>query len=94
MYRARFLFLFFLRKKLSTLFAATGEPALCMSYAVPIALRYALDSARKDAGSDDLWYNLGELCVFVIRKMKFVCVLVMICLQMVQSPLKRSCSPV
>ncbi|XP_076758274.1 uncharacterized protein LOC143427746 [Xylocopa sonorina] len=37
---------------------ATGEPPLCMSYTVPIAIRYALDSARIDAGDKDPWYKL------------------------------------
>ncbi|XP_017888813.1 xanthine dehydrogenase/oxidase-like isoform X2 [Ceratina calcarata] len=37
---------------------ATGEPPLCLSYTVPIAIRYALDSARKDAGNNDPWYQL------------------------------------
>lgn len=39
---------------------ATGEPALCMSYNIIIALRYALDSARKDAGGLEYWFNLGK----------------------------------
>ncbi|XP_054016678.1 uncharacterized protein LOC128897052 isoform X1 [Hylaeus anthracinus] len=37
---------------------ATGEPPLCMSCAVPIALRNAIDSARRDAGNNDPWYQL------------------------------------
>ncbi|XP_076651937.1 uncharacterized protein LOC143358591 [Halictus rubicundus] len=37
---------------------ATGEPPLVMSVAVPIAIRNALDSARKDAGNNDAWYRL------------------------------------
>lgn len=37
---------------------ATGEPPLCMSCVIPIAIRNALDSARKDARNDTLWYPL------------------------------------
>ncbi|XP_076397558.1 uncharacterized protein LOC100882814 isoform X3 [Megachile rotundata] len=37
---------------------ATGEPPLCMSYVIPIAIRNALDSARKDAQDSALWYPL------------------------------------
>ncbi|XP_061934259.1 uncharacterized protein LOC107992596 isoform X2 [Apis cerana] len=36
---------------------ATGEPPLCMSYAIPIAIHNALNSARKNSGSNDAWYN-------------------------------------
>ena len=39
---------------------ATGEPASCLSCSIPIAIRYALDSARADAGNKDLWYQLGK----------------------------------
>jgi xanthine dehydrogenase molybdopterin-binding subunit B len=38
---------------------ATGEPPLCMSCSVLFALRYALDSARKEAGKPDEWYQIG-----------------------------------
>ncbi|XP_069693946.1 uncharacterized protein [Periplaneta americana] len=38
---------------------ATGEPPLCMSCSVLFALKYALDSARKEAGHPDEWYPLG-----------------------------------
>ena len=38
---------------------ATGEPPLCMSCTIPIAIRYALNSARADAGNKDPWYQLG-----------------------------------
>ncbi|XP_055372025.1 uncharacterized protein LOC129606005 [Condylostylus longicornis] len=39
---------------------ATGEPSLCMSIVALFALRYALDSARKDAGLKNTdWFNLG-----------------------------------
>nr|XP_031846555.1 xanthine dehydrogenase 1-like isoform X1 [Nomia melanderi]XP_031846556.1 xanthine dehydrogenase 1-like isoform X1 [Nomia melanderi]XP_031846557.1 xanthine dehydrogenase 1-like isoform X1 [Nomia melanderi]XP_031846559.1 xanthine dehydrogenase 1-like isoform X1 [Nomia melanderi]XP_031846560.1 xanthine dehydrogenase 1-like isoform X1 [Nomia melanderi] len=37
---------------------ATGEPPLCMSCVIPIAIRNALNSARKDAGNTDVWYQL------------------------------------
>ncbi|XP_055625820.1 xanthine dehydrogenase/oxidase-like isoform X3 [Toxorhynchites rutilus septentrionalis] len=38
---------------------ATGEPALNMAIVVLFALRYALRSARKDAGLPDTWIPLG-----------------------------------
>ncbi|XP_017763664.1 PREDICTED: xanthine dehydrogenase/oxidase-like isoform X2 [Eufriesea mexicana] len=38
---------------------ATGEPPLCMSYVIPIAIWNALNSARKDAGHKDLSSTLG-----------------------------------
>ncbi|KAJ6642124.1 Indole-3-acetaldehyde oxidase [Pseudolycoriella hygida] len=38
---------------------ATGEPPLCMAVVVIFALRHALESARKDAGLSDEWFNLG-----------------------------------
>lgn len=41
-------------------FAATGEPPLCMSCVIPIAIRYALNSARAEAGNTDEWYQLGK----------------------------------
>ncbi|XP_015433474.1 PREDICTED: indole-3-acetaldehyde oxidase-like [Dufourea novaeangliae] len=44
--------LFVLRSKI------TGEPPLCMSCVVPLAIRNALNSARKDAGNNDPWYRL------------------------------------
>ncbi|KAJ6644053.1 Xanthine dehydrogenase [Pseudolycoriella hygida] len=37
----------------------TGEPAVCMSIVVLFALRYALESARKDAGITEKWFKLG-----------------------------------
>ncbi|XP_014217161.1 xanthine dehydrogenase-like [Copidosoma floridanum] len=37
---------------------ATGEPPLCMSCSIPIAIRHALNSARADAGNTDLWYQM------------------------------------
>ncbi|XP_012273308.1 xanthine dehydrogenase/oxidase [Orussus abietinus] len=37
---------------------ATGEPPLCMSCAIPIAIRAALNSARADSGNEDTWYPL------------------------------------
>ncbi|XP_058788820.1 xanthine dehydrogenase/oxidase-like [Phymastichus coffea] len=39
---------------------ATGEPPLCMSCSIPIAIRYALNSARADAGNYDQWYQLDN----------------------------------
>ncbi|XP_021929641.1 indole-3-acetaldehyde oxidase-like [Zootermopsis nevadensis] len=38
---------------------ATGEPPLCMSCSVLFALRYALDSARIEAGKPDEWYQMN-----------------------------------
>lgn len=49
------------RKTLTTIYLATGEPAVCMSIVVLFALRHALDSARKDAGLTERWYKLGSL---------------------------------
>ncbi|KAK0168931.1 hypothetical protein PV327_002687 [Microctonus hyperodae] len=37
---------------------AVGEPPLCMSYGVLIALRDAINSARKDAGNTNKWFQL------------------------------------
>nr|BCT26317.1 aldehyde oxidase [Euura sp. 'Pontania] len=37
---------------------ATGEPPLCSSYVILLAIRDALNSARADAGNTDKWYNL------------------------------------
>ncbi|XP_011694373.1 PREDICTED: xanthine dehydrogenase/oxidase-like isoform X2 [Wasmannia auropunctata] len=37
---------------------ATGEPPLCMSYVIPLAFRYALNSARADVGNKEAWYDL------------------------------------
>ncbi|XP_011334533.1 indole-3-acetaldehyde oxidase isoform X2 [Ooceraea biroi] len=37
---------------------ATGEPPLCMTFTIPIAIRNALNSARADAGNNDVWYPL------------------------------------
>ncbi|XP_018394483.1 PREDICTED: indole-3-acetaldehyde oxidase-like [Cyphomyrmex costatus] len=41
---------------------ATGEPSLCMSCVIPIAIREALNSARADAGNTDEWYRLDGPC--------------------------------
>ncbi|XP_077273964.1 aldehyde oxidase 1-like [Temnothorax americanus] len=37
----------------------TGEPPLCMSYVIPIAICNALNSARAEVGNTDEWYRLG-----------------------------------
>ncbi|XP_043258855.1 indole-3-acetaldehyde oxidase-like [Colletes gigas] len=37
---------------------ATGEPPLCLSYSVLVAIHNAITSARKDAGISDSWYRL------------------------------------
>ncbi|XP_015110494.1 xanthine dehydrogenase [Diachasma alloeum] len=36
---------------------AIGEPPLCMAFSIPLALRNALNSARKDAGNAEPWYQ-------------------------------------
>ncbi|XP_063993360.1 uncharacterized protein LOC135171019 [Diachasmimorpha longicaudata] len=36
---------------------AIGEPPLCLSFSILLALRNALNSARKDAGNTDPWYQ-------------------------------------
>ncbi|XP_023247177.1 xanthine dehydrogenase-like [Copidosoma floridanum] len=41
-----------------------GEPPMCMSCSIPLAIRQALDSARADAGNKDPWYQLDN-CVTV-----------------------------
>lgn len=45
-------------------FIAAGEPPLCMSCSIPLAIRQALNSARADAGNNDLWYQIGKLAIF------------------------------
>jgi len=45
---------------------ATGEPPLCMSCSVLFALRYALDSARKEAGKPEEWYQIGMLISLIL----------------------------
>lgn len=42
------------------MFAAIDEASLCMSYVIPIAFRYALNSARVEAGKKEEWYQLGK----------------------------------
>ncbi|XP_034939273.1 xanthine dehydrogenase 1-like [Chelonus insularis] len=37
---------------------AVGEPPICMSYGIVLAIRNALESARKDAGNTDPWFQL------------------------------------
>ncbi|KAJ8686880.1 hypothetical protein QAD02_022674 [Eretmocerus hayati] len=39
---------------------STGEPPLCMSCSIPIAIRDALNSARAESGNHDLWYQLDN----------------------------------
>lgn len=39
---------------------AVGEPPLCLAVSVALALRNAIASARKDAGSQDLWFPIGK----------------------------------
>lgn len=39
---------------------ATGEPPFCLSFSVLLAIRNAIDAARKDAGNNDAWYRLGK----------------------------------
>lgn len=42
---------------------ATGEPGVCLSYAVVLAIRHALVSARKDAGLPDEWFEMQYPCL-------------------------------
>ncbi|XP_049801265.1 uncharacterized protein LOC126236198 isoform X3 [Schistocerca nitens] len=37
---------------------ATGEPPICMSIALPIAIRHALNSARQDAENTTEWFQM------------------------------------
>lgn len=36
-----------------------GEPAICLSTVVTHAIRHAIDSARQDAGLNDIWYDFN-----------------------------------
>lgn len=48
---------------------ATGEPPLCMSLTLIMALRQALISARKDAGLSGEWFLFSkyyEFCVSLL----------------------------
>ncbi|XP_014224706.2 xanthine dehydrogenase/oxidase-like isoform X1 [Trichogramma pretiosum] len=38
----------------------TGEPPMCLSCSIPIAIRQAINSARLDAGNTDIWYQLDN----------------------------------
>ncbi|XP_037034826.1 xanthine dehydrogenase-like [Bradysia coprophila] len=38
---------------------STGEPPLCMAIVAIFALRYAIESGRRDAGLQDEWFHLG-----------------------------------
>ncbi|KAF6212617.1 hypothetical protein GE061_013143 [Apolygus lucorum] len=40
----------------------TGEPPICMAYSMPLALRQAVASARKDAGLKDEWFSFNPPC--------------------------------
>jgi len=44
---------------IENMFVAIDESSLCMSYVILIAFRYALNSARADAGNTE-WYQLGK----------------------------------
>lgn len=37
---------------------ATGEPPFCLSSSVMFALRNAIESARKDSGNEDVWFDI------------------------------------
>lgn len=65
------------------LLTATGEPAVCLAVAVPLAIRHAVASARADAGTSDLWYPIGK--VFLNNGFG---TLVLLCLQMDLQPWK------
>ncbi|XP_012058303.1 PREDICTED: xanthine dehydrogenase-like [Atta cephalotes] len=41
---------------------AIDEAPLCMSYVIPIAFRYALNSARAEVGMKEEWYQLNGPC--------------------------------
>ncbi|CAH1401638.1 unnamed protein product [Nezara viridula] len=42
---------------------ATGEPPLCLSCSIVMALRNAIESARKDSGKhDEVWFDLEPPC--------------------------------
>ncbi|GAB0096226.1 xanthine dehydrogenase [Sergentomyia squamirostris] len=38
---------------------AVGEPTMALTIVVLFAIRYALNSARSDAGNTEAWYNMG-----------------------------------
>ncbi|XP_055691105.1 uncharacterized protein LOC129794330 [Lutzomyia longipalpis] len=40
----------------------TGEPPTALAIVVVFAIRYALNSARSDAGNADTWFNMGQPC--------------------------------
>lgn len=43
---------------------ATGEPGVCLAYAVVLAVRHALVSARKDSGlAEDEWFEMQYPCL-------------------------------
>lgn len=41
--------------------SATGEPPLNLSCSAAFAIRNALKSARKDAGKEEDWFEIGNL---------------------------------
>lgn len=41
--------------------SATGEPPFCLSCSVLFALRNAVESARKDAGMKETWFDISKL---------------------------------
>lgn len=40
--------------------SATGEPPLCLSIGLVFAIRNALESARKENGKMENWFDLGK----------------------------------
>ncbi|BES97399.1 2 iron, 2 sulfur cluster Hypothetical protein [Nesidiocoris tenuis] len=65
-----------LRKKSSNPYGtlgskATGEPALCLSCSIPLALRYAIDSARRDAGLNEIWFEMNP--PYTVEKVWLAC---------------------
>ncbi|BET01357.1 Xanthine dehydrogenase [Nesidiocoris tenuis] len=41
---------------------STGEPPICLAFSAVLALRQAIDSARKDAGLPREWYKIDQPC--------------------------------
>lgn len=40
---------------------AVGEPPLCLSFCLVLAMHNALESARKDASNDEQWFDVRKL---------------------------------